>query len=162
MSVSFCLNAKRSLALFADWKNWWVPSRAKIYRDWWLAPFLFCLLQSGEHGAGWVRAGFWPRIRMTSAGKNSSFTDSFSSDGFMSTQTPLDSWHIFEQSGLIVRLPNSRTKKLVEKGRFVACAARCIKNTASWGEERLFRYTNIPSWNDFPADRFVMRASLGR
>ena len=59
---------------------------------------------------GWLVPGFWPKMRITSArSKSSSLTEPLPIPRVSLSATPLDSWHMLEQSGRLL-VPNFRTK----------------------------------------------------
>ena len=60
---------------------------------------------------GWLVPGFWPRMKMGSAlAKSSSLTVPLPMPMHARVSAvPLDSWHMFEQSGRLL-VPNWRTK----------------------------------------------------
>jgi hypothetical protein len=59
---------------------------------------------------GWLVPGFWPMTKMASAwSKSSSVTVPLPIPIVSESAVPLDSWHMFEQSGRLL-VPNCRTK----------------------------------------------------
>ena len=59
---------------------------------------------------GWLVPGFWPTTRMRSACSMSSrVTVPLPTPMVAPSPTPLDSWHMFEQSGRLF-VPKARTK----------------------------------------------------
>jgi hypothetical protein len=59
---------------------------------------------------GWLVPGFWPMRRMQSAWlKSSRVTEPLPLPSTSRRARPLDSWHMFEQSGRLL-VPNIRTK----------------------------------------------------
>ena len=72
---------------------------------------------------GWLVPGFWPVTTITCAfSKSSSVTVPLPMPIVSDSPQPLDSWHMFEQSGRLL-VPNCADEELVEEGRFVAGAA---------------------------------------
>ena len=73
-----------------------------------VAPF-FTALSSADNMRGWFVPGFCPMTKIASAWlKSSSVTVPFPMPMVAFKAEPLDSWHMFEQSGILL-VPNSRT-----------------------------------------------------
>ena len=71
---------------------------------------------------GWLVPGFWPTTKMRSACVEVlERTVPLPMPIVSVSATPLDSWHMFEQSGRLL-VPNSPDEQLVEERRLVARA----------------------------------------
>ncbi len=73
------------------------------------APFFFAFCKAVSM-RGWFVPGFWPITTIVSAWwMSSSVTEPLPMPTVSPSPTPLDSWHMFEQSGRLF-VPKARTK----------------------------------------------------